>query len=185
MPPGGHDAAAVGAVSAPQGTSEQSAPVSAANDSSQLSDARLRAAERTHDLVALHAMRLRDSSMDTLRIVVKPSAGVQLSLELTSRGGNIEARATLNRGDYQFFNQCWPDLQQRLEARGVQLAPLARGETPTGDTGGFKQPRQQSREKDTAAAGAFAEFALASAMTESPATRAVRTAAHRGWETWA
>jgi len=183
--PAVHEAAAAGAVSAPQAVTEQHAPGATAVDSSQLSDARLRTAERTHDLVALHAMRLRDSSMDSLRIVVKPAAGVQLSLEFTSRGGSIEARATLNRGDYQFFNQCWPDLQQRLESRGVQLAPLARGENVAGDTGGFKQPRKQAEEKDPAAAGAFAEFALASAMTESPATRAVRAAAHRGWETWA
>lgn len=182
--PGIHDAPAVGAVSAPRGASAEAAPSPASNDSTQ-SDARLRTAERTHDLVALHAMRLRDSGVDSMRVVLKPAAGIQLSLELTSRDGSIEARATLNRGDYQYFSRHWPELQQKLEPRGVQLAPLGRGENVAGDTSGFKQPRQQAREEDPAAAGAFAEFAVASAMTESPATRAVRTAAHHGWETWA
>jgi hypothetical protein len=149
------------------------------------SDPRLRNLERTHDLIAMNSLRLRSSGSDSLSVVIKPSADVQLSLELTLRGNSIEARATLNHGDYDFLNRHWADLQQRLEPRGVQLGSLASGENSSGNSAGFNQSRDSASAEDPALAGGLAGFAGTSSGAGSTASRNVRSTAHRGWETWA
>jgi hypothetical protein len=152
-------------------------------------DTRLRAMERTHDIVALHAMRLSESGSDSLHVVVKPGAGIQLSLELRQNEGSIEVRASLHKGDFAHLSQYWPELQQRLEARGVRVGTLTCSEnfsdTSNQQEQSSKQQEQQSPNQDPLHAGAFAEFALAGSMSEAPATRAARATAYRGWETWA
>ncbi|HEX4266105.1 MAG TPA: hypothetical protein VH597_17345 [Verrucomicrobiae bacterium] len=150
-------------------------------------DDRLRVLERTHDIVALHAMRLGQSGSDSLHVVVKPGGGIQLSLELRQGEGFIEVNASLHKGDFAHLSQYWPELQQRLEARGVRVGDLACSENLS-DTGHqeFQQPKQQqSPDQDPLHAGAFAEFALAGSLREAPATRAARATAYRGWESWA
>ena len=144
-----------------------------------------RVLERTHDIVALHAMRLTDTGVDTLHVVVKPGAGVQISLELRQSARGIEVSASLHKGDYDQLSQHWPDLQQRLEARGVRVGSLTPSENYTGTGRHFHQSKKQSSQQESLQAGAFAEFALAGSMTEAPGTRAARASAHRGWETWA
>ena len=141
-----------------------------------------RVLERTHDIVALHAMRLTDTGSDSLHVVVKPGAGIQLSLELRQSARGIEVSASLHKGDYDQLSKHWPDLQQRLEARGVRVGTLTTSENFTGS---HNQSKQQSSNQDPLYAGAFAEFALAGSMTEAPDARAARATAYRGWETWA
>jgi hypothetical protein len=152
-------------------------------------DSRLRVLERTHDIVALHAMRLDQSGSDSLHVVVKPGGGIQLSLELRQNEGVIEVRAALHKGDFAHLSQHWPDLQQRLEARGVRVGNLASSEN-LADAGHHefqqsKQQQQPSPDQDPLHAGAFAEFALAGSLREAPAIRAARATAYRGWESWA
>jgi hypothetical protein len=148
---------------------------------------KLRVLERTHDIVALHAMRLSQSASDTLHVVVKPGGGIQLSLELRQGEGFIEVNASLHKGDFTHLSQYWPDLQQRLEARGVRVGELGRSEnfSETSDQQFQQSKQQQSPDHDPMHAGAFAEFALAGSLREAPATRAARATAYRGWETWA
>ena len=93
-------------------------------DLPSLAEARLRALDRTHDMMALHAMRLVESTSDALSVVIKPAVGTELSLELRQHGGSVEAQATLTRGDRDFLSQHWPELQQRLEQRGIKLSSL-------------------------------------------------------------
>jgi hypothetical protein len=161
----------------PSATITSAAPASANFDS--------RVLERTHDIVALHAMRLTDTGAESLHVVVKPGAGVQISLELRQSARGIEVRAELHKGDYDQLNQHWPDLQQRLEARGVRVSSLTPSENYTGAGHHFNQSKQQSSQQESLHAGAFAEFALSGSMTEAPAARAARASAYRGWETWA
>ena len=47
-----------------------------------LTDVRMRALDRTHDMVALHALRLVESKADVLSVMIKPAVGMELSLEL-------------------------------------------------------------------------------------------------------
>lgn len=149
---------------------------------SSQTELRARAVERAHDIVALHAMRLKDANLDSLNVVIKPGTGLQLSLQLKQNGDGVEAQAVLQRGDFNQLNQHWPDLQQRLEQRGVKLAPLGGGENSAASSGeNFQRQQKPSTESDTFSAGAFAEFALASSAPQ-PAGRAT---AHRGWESWA
>ncbi len=135
--------------------------------------------------MSLHAFRLRDSGQDALQVVIKPGGGLQLSLNLQMRDGNVEMQALLQRGNYEFLNLHWPELQQQLEARGVRLAPLEHnGQATTGDP---NHPQQSGREQSPeypANAGAFAGFALNSTLVPSPAPKA-RPAGARGWESWA
>jgi len=151
-------------------------------------DLRSRALERTHDMVALQATRLVESGSDTLHVVIKPGAGMQLSLELRQQGDGIEAQAVLQRGDFNHLNQHWPELQQRLEQRGIRLASLTGNETAlTSDGQGGSQPHSQpeSPDADGLAAGAFAEFALSGPALPSPTPSSASRSSHRGWETWA
>lgn len=144
----------------------------------------VRVLERTHDIVALHAMRLRDSNSDSLHVVVKPGAGIQLSLELRQSEGSIQVRAALHKGDFEHLSQQWPQLQQRLEARGVRVGALTCAENFSGSSQqSFQQSKEQSSGQDSLSAGAFAEFALAGSMAETAGKRAARASAYRGWET--
>jgi len=151
-----------------------------------LTDAKMRNLERTQDMVTLHAVRLMESQSDMLQVVIKPGAGTELSLQLRQRDGGIEAQATLQRGDFQLMNQHWPELQQRLEQRGIKLAPLGGEANFSADNGGSSKQQQQSsaRELEAQKASAFAEFAVASRMVGATARLAVSGLAG-GWESWA
>ncbi len=155
---------------------------SAVTSSSGADEARVRSLERTHDLVALHAIRLSNSGTDSLRVVVEPGSGTRLLLELRQSPNGIEAQALLHRGDFEFMNQHWTQLQQRLESRGVHLGALQVGGQSNTD-GQSQNSGRQSR--DNSSKSAFAEFAFGGSMTESPSTKRARTRRHRGWETWA
>jgi hypothetical protein len=143
------------------------------------------ALERTEDIVQLHATRLRESGTDQLHVVIKPGAGVQLSMTVRQEGDRVQAEVWMHRGDLEFFQRHWHELQQRCEARGIQLGDLQRH--PDYQS---QQQRQGYRPPagdwaDPLVAGAYAEFALAGSLTEPPGRRALRTARYRGWETWA
>ena len=150
-----------------------------------LNDARMRALDRTHDMVALHAMRLMESKSDALTVMIKPSVGTELSLELRQReGGGVEVQATLVKGDHGFLSEHWPELQQRLEQRGIKLGALG-GEGDCSANNDDRQFQQQqhaaSQEEEARQASAFAEFAVAS---QGGAT-ARMAAVYDGWESWA
>src|SRR3569833_484472 len=142
-----------------------------------------RVLERTHDIVALHAMRLTDTGAESLHVVVKPGAGIQISLELRQRARGIEVSASLHKGDYAQLNQHWPDLQQRLEARGVRVSSLPPSENYTGTGQQIHQSKQQTTQQETQQADANTENTLAGSVTEASAARAARASAYRGWET--
>jgi hypothetical protein len=147
-------------------------------------DAHVRTAERTSEMVALHAVRLARSDMDSLSVVIKPGAGTELSLELRQKNGGIEAQAVLQRGDFQALNQHWPDLQQKLEQRGIKLAPLG-GENnlSSGDLGQFSRgQKNQSNEESAQQASAFAEFTVA--INRGGATARLATVASATANEW-
>ena len=142
-----------------------------------------RTVERTQDLMALHAFRLRDSGQDSMQVVIKPSPDLHLALNLRMRDGQMEVTANLQRGDFEFLNRHWTDLQQQLEARGVRLAPLSNNES-TVSNGNFSQHSgRQSSEEKAAKTGAFAEFALASVLAPKRPLKFAN--APQGWESWA
>jgi len=132
--------------------------------------------------MSLHAFRLRDSGADSLQVMIKPGAGLQISLQLQMRDGGVEMKATLHRGDYDLLSRNWQQLQQQLEPRGVRLAPLVFG-SPTGSSEeSFNQKTgNRPEDQDPEPAGALAGLALAGAL--KPVTP--RTKSARGWETWA
>jgi hypothetical protein len=165
--------------SAPASPSSVTGPAPSA---AEMSGDALRSLERTQDLMSLHAFRLRDAGADSLQVMIRPGAGVQISLQLQMRDGMVEMRATLHRGDFDFLSRNWQQLQQQLEPRGVRLAPLLSGNpTSTGSQHFFQSPRGRPEDPNTELAGLPAELALASAL--KPTTAKVKTS--RNWETWA
>ena len=156
------------------------ATTSTTSSSSTAADG-LRSLERIHDLVALHALRLSNTGTDSLHVVVEPGNGTRLSLELRQGPGGIETQAFLHRGDVDFLSQHWPQLQQRLESRGIRLSPLR----PSSQTsiGGQSQNFGRQQAKVGSAKSGFAEFGFGGSMTESPAAKRARTKTQHGWET--
>ena len=97
--------------------------------------------QRTQEMISLQVMRLHETGADVMRVVIKPDAGLQLSLQLQQRDGGVEVQAVLERGNFGLLNRHWPDLQQQLESRGVRVAPLANADTSIGGgSEGFRQP---------------------------------------------
>ncbi|HWY31297.1 MAG TPA: hypothetical protein VNX46_11100, partial [Candidatus Acidoferrum sp.] len=142
-------------------------------------DLHLQALERTHELVASHAMRLENVDRDTLTVVLKPGAGTQISLELRQNSDGIQAQAALQQGDYQHLNQNWSDLQQRLDQRGIRLGPLL-------DQGSFgNSSNEQSKPQSNQPAESLAGSESAGVRTSAKMNPAVRAKAVAGWETWA
>jgi len=153
-------------------------------DLPSLADARMRGVERTHDMIALHAMRLLESKSDTLAVLIKPTVGTELALELRQHATGVEVQATVTRGDHQFLSQHWTELQQRLEQRGIKLAPLGSEASMAANDGGQFQRQQTSQEEAAQQASAFAEFASISPGGASARLGAM-PAPHEGWESWA
>jgi hypothetical protein len=160
----------------------ENSPISNTVDLPSLADARMRSLERAQDMMALHAMRLTESTSDSLSVVIKPAVGTELSLELRQNSDGVEAKATLTRGDHQFLSQHWPELQQRLEQRGIKLAPLGGEMSFSADGSSSFQRPQTSPEEAAQRASAFAEFAAVSAAGGATARL---SPVHDGWESWA
>jgi hypothetical protein len=149
-----------------------------------LADTRMRDVERTQDMVSLHALRMVETKADSVSVVIRPGAGTELSLELRHRNGVVEAAAVLQRGDFQLMNQHWPELQQKLEQRGIKLSALGgEGNFSAADNGSFSRQQQASREEAAQQASAFAEFTMA--MNRGGATARLAPVAPDGWESWA
>ena len=151
-------------------------------DLPSLADAKMRGLERTHDMMVLHTMRLVESKSDTLSVVIKPAVGTELSLELHLDTDGIKAQATLTRGDHQFLNQHWPELQQKLEQRGIRLAPLGSEAGFFANDNNQSQKRQATEDDAVQQASAFAEFA---ATNHTGGATARLVPVHDGWESWA
>gem|GEM_PF-1459823 len=178
----GHGEVSPPSAPAPTATPETATPQRTSAAALQLL---FHALERTEDIVQLHAGRLRQSGTDQLHVVIKPGAGVQLSMTLRQEGDRVQAEVWMHRGDLEFFQRHWRELQERCEARGIQLGDLQRHPDFQShqQRHGYRPPAGDWA--DPLMAGAFAEFALAGSLTEPPARRSLRSARHRGWETWA
>jgi len=173
-------------VTAPYGDNSPAPANNVSSDTvTSIVDIRAKVVERTHDMVALHVVRLKELNTDSLQVVLKPGAGTQLSLELRQRDGIIEAQAVMQQGDFHLLKEHWPELQQRLDEKGIRLAALIVDEHFTAGNNFFQQQQQQSRDQDSLYAGAFAEVSLAGTLTAPLAQQAARTIASRGWESWA
>jgi len=143
-------------------------------------DMRTRTLERTQEMMTVNATRLSDSGNSSMQVVIKPDAGTQLSLELRQQGGSVHVQAILQQGDFGHLNQQWPDLQQRLGQRGIQLAPLT-DEAGSGNSSGnetFQNKQRQTTE-------GVPEVTFADAPIGMFTPGAMPAAARQGWETWA
>ena len=170
-----------------KGPEQAETPTTDGVSASSTVDLRSRALDRMQDVMALHAMRLVDSQLDSLHVVIKPGAGLELSLEMRQHGDSIDARVVMQRGDFGHLSQHWPELQQRLEQRGIRLAPLTGGENSTTDGGAnaFQQPRRELADRGAFLDPASVGFGPASSLIPSITSSTMAATAQRRWETWA
>jgi hypothetical protein len=147
-------------------------------------EARLSALERTHELVALHAVRLGETNAETMRVVIEPGAGMHLALELRWHKDGVDIQASVNRSDYDFLSRHWGELQQRLEPRGIHLGALECPNASVGDHSASQHSERQFTGEEPAPR-AVPEFALSGSTNEPPALQPARRQAYQGWETWA
>lgn len=150
----------------------------------------IRSIERAHDMIALHAFRIRDLGNDSMQVVIKPDPNLHLALNVQMREGVVEVSAQLQKGDFDLLNRHWAELQQQLEPRGIRLAPLnqpepnaSHGNNSSQSSNSFSQnSRRETSEEKPARTGAFAEFALSSVLVPK---RTNKITGPRGWESWA
>jgi hypothetical protein len=149
-------------------------------------DLRARVLERTQDLITVNATRLSDSGNNSMQVVIKPDAGTQLSLELRQQGGHVEVQAVLQQGDFNHLSQQWSDLQQRLDQRGIRLAPLtdnASAFTNSSNDQSYQNNQSQTTEGIPQMSLVDASAGITPAAVFTP--ESTQASAHRGWETWA
>jgi hypothetical protein len=156
-------------------------PVAAPSGTGHGTEAQLQQLERTHDLVALHAIRFRASGTDTMRVVVEPGQGIRLTIEMKRQDGEIAAQALLQGGDFDYLSSHWAELQQRLEPQGVHLSALENSVQSTADKNTSDHPKRRGGQDS---GKSLNDFVFGGAMTESP-VKGLRRKTHRGWETWA
>jgi len=165
--------------------SSRSAVVNEASLVNATADHRISALERTHEVIAMHALRLREANAESLQIVLKPGGGLELSLELRQHEGAIEARAAMQSGDFNHLNRHWADLQQRLEARGIRLAPLTCAEQFLNSSpNNFQQQPGRTPKDNAPVAAVFSKFTPTTAPIITTGPQIARTMG-RGWESWA
>lgn len=144
--------------------------------------------ERTREMISLQAVQLQTADTDEMRVVIKPDAGLQLSLNLHQRGDRVEVLAVLDRGNFDLLNQHWPELQQQLESRGVRVAPLANADSFLGGgSAGFRQSTashgQHAGEDGDPAPAATGTAALLCGLPAATASASGISSTHL--ETWA
>ncbi|HEX7653668.1 MAG TPA: hypothetical protein VF607_09185, partial [Verrucomicrobiae bacterium] len=95
-------------------TGSKSADTATSINLSSLNEIRQRDVEQTHEMIALHAIRVVQTKADSLQVVLRPDGGTELALDVRHRNGTVEAQATLQNGDYELMNRHWAELQQKL-----------------------------------------------------------------------
>lgn len=80
--------------------------------------------DRFAELVTTEATILRQFRPGVLTAVVRPDPASELRIELRLHRGQVEARATLDRGDSEAYQAAWGELQAHLRTQGIELQPL-------------------------------------------------------------
>ena len=150
--------------------------------------------ERMAQFVKQEVAKVKQSGADSLAVSLKLDSRTELSLQVTTRDGQVQAFLRCERGDAAGIGAHWGELQNSLARQNVQLMPLQnslsqRNSTftpPTAETParGFQQPSQKPHRE---APEAREELPLAAAdMKPIPARGSTsRTSSRQGWESWA
>ena len=137
----------------------------------------------------MHTVQLRESGANSLQVVIKPDAGLQLSLQLQQRDGGIDVQARVDHGDYNLLSQHWGELQQQLDSRGIRVAPLSNPESFFGSGGeSYQQPPKshgQLVEEEITPTGTYNVVASGYSPTAATMATPASTTLSRHWESWA
>lgn len=178
------------AMSATAVSSNASATAGSSNvsDASSILSSPLQTVQRTQDLMAMHIVQMHEAGTDSLRVVIKPDTGLQLSLQLQQHADGIDVQARVDHGDYHLLNQHWAELQQQFELRGIRVAPLSNsGFFSGGGSEGFHQSSKTYGQLSEEEAAPTPTRALASGYPPSAIaiSASTSTTLSRRWESWA
>jgi hypothetical protein len=87
----------------------------------------------------------------------------------------------LNRGDYEFLNAHWPELQHQLESRGVRLSSLSSPDSLSTPNFGHSQERAAKEKPQPDEIVPVLPLVAAKATP----SRRLGPAMARGWQSWA
>lgn len=79
------------------------------------------------------AVHFKRNGLDSLEVVLKPDAQMEIRLHFITRDGQVEARAHCERGDTSQLSTEWNQLQDSLMKQGIRLLPL--GDLAIGSNG--------------------------------------------------
>jgi len=142
--------------------------------------------ERLFDLLWNELGVMRQMRPDILAAVLEADCQTEILLHLTSRDGQIEARARCERGDFQSLNDGWAELQRALNHQGVRLMPLDRAtaHAEVASSAGFPG-RSGGRARQGCGPVIGFSDAAASAKSARRKVRKVRPAPESILESWA
>lgn len=159
-------------------------------------------AERLGNMVSQQVVMVRQSGANNLAVSLKLDPQTEVSLQLTSHNGQIEAAVNWERGSIAGMENHWRDLQDALARQNVQLLPLENKPaqrtpafTSTASAGGsdssssFEQFSRDSQRNSGQARpelpepGAVRAPVVKQNKTETAAP--ARTVARQSWESWA
>ena len=165
---------------------------------------RVASAERLSQMVVRETMSLRQTSAESLAVVLRPDPNTELFIQLTRRDGQIEAVVRCERGDAQQLGALWGQLQETLSQQNIRLAPLQESssnnfnsnsssphsqpfvsENPTNSQGDRHAHRQSAAEGDLTEESSPATSPGKSSARARASENAGPSASRLNWQTWA
>jgi hypothetical protein len=79
--------------------------------------------------IRTQALEFQRLGSDSMSVVLKPDANLELHLQLRMDQGQIHVVAECKRGDATVLNENWGQLQQNLASQGIRVSALQDGNT--------------------------------------------------------
>jgi hypothetical protein len=150
--------------------------------------------EHMAQFVNLEVAKVKQSGAESLAVSFKLDSHTELSLQLTTREGQIQASIRCEQGDVAGISRHWGELQASLAKQNVQLLPLEDRNSPRNTA--FHSPSEQpgsrrfdqspqNPQRDTRAPQNGPTLTEAGAKPSQPSKPTSRISSRQGWESWA
>jgi hypothetical protein len=83
--------------------------------------------EQVEGQIRTQVVEFKRVGMDSMSVVLKPDAQVELHLQLRMERGQVHVVAECKRGDVAALNEAWGQLQQNLAGQGIRVSALQDG----------------------------------------------------------
>ncbi len=150
--------------------------------------------ERTAQFVKQEVTKVKQSGAESLAVSFKLDSHTELSLQLTTREGQIQASIRCEQGDVAGISRHWGELQASLAKQNVLLLPLEDRFSPRNP--GFHSPSEQpgsrrfdqspqNPQRDTHGPQKGPTLTEVGAKSSQPSKPTSGISSRQGWESWA